>query len=92
MLKPLMEEFKNASDLVDAKTKEMNKLPEVKIVLKKPIRSEGLMQYEETYHLPCNAKSAEVSAIVDFPEGLNAMKHREIVISSPNENSRYSTI
>ncbi|XP_076055175.1 uncharacterized protein LOC143033569 [Oratosquilla oratoria] len=88
VLKPLLKGFKGVVDLVDSMTKHLNKLPDVRITLR---TSEGkrIQQHKGTYDLP--KARAQVGAIVDFDE-LNVPKHLEVVLSSPKEDSKHSSV
>ena len=88
ILKPLLSEFRDVVDLVDSKTRQLNKLTDVRITLHS---SEGkhTQQHRGTYNLP--TARGQVGAIIDFDES-NVPKHLEVVLSSPKEDSRYSSV
>ena len=87
VLKPLLAEFKNVSELIELRLAENDALPEVKITLKsaKNIETE---QHKGTYHLP--TATSEVAAIVNF--NVCERPSLQVVLSSPKPDSKYSSV
>ena len=87
VLKPLLVEFKNVSELIELRLAENDALPEVIITLKsaKNIETE---QHKGTYHLP--TATSEVAAIVNF--NVCERPSLQVILSSPKPDSKYSSV
>ena len=87
VLKPLLAEFQNASELVRLKLEESDQVPEVRITLKsaRGLRTE---QHMGTYHLPTAV--SEVAAVIN--SDMSGEKLMQVILSSPKPDSKFKTV